>query len=51
MSTAFTIASFFLFLAILPLIYTDETLPEKKMKERELKNYLEKAQNIRDKYS
>lgn len=51
MSTAFTIASFFLFLAILPLIYTTETLPEKKIKERELKNYLDNAQKIRDKYS
>jgi MFS family permease len=50
-STAFTVASFFLFLAILPLIYTTETLPEKKIKERELKNYLDNAQKIRDKYS
>jgi MFS family permease len=48
---AFTIASFFLFLAILPLIYASETLPEKKIKERELKNYLENAQKIRNKYS
>jgi MFS family permease len=49
--TAFTFASFFLFLAILPLIYTTETLPEKKIKERELMNYLDNAQKIRDKYS
>jgi len=50
-STTFSIASFFLFLAILPLIYAPETLPEKKIKERELKNYLENAQKVRDKYS
>jgi MFS family permease len=50
-STAFTFASFFLFLSILPLIYTTETLPEKKIKERELKNYLDNAQKIRNKYS
>ena len=50
-ASAFTVASFFLFLAILPLIYTTETLPEKKIKERELKNYLENAQKIRNKYS
>jgi MFS family permease len=50
-ASAFTVASFFLFLAILPLIYTTETLPEKKIKERELKNYLENAQKIKNKYS
>jgi MFS family permease len=43
-STAFSVASFFLFLAVLPLVYAPETLPEKKIKERELKNYIEKAQ-------
>jgi MFS family permease len=43
-STAFSVASFFLFLAVLPLVYSPETLPEKKIKERELKNYIEKAQ-------
>ena len=50
-TAAFTFASFFLFLAILPLVYAPETLPEKKIKERELKNYLENAQKIREKYS
>jgi len=40
----FSFASVFLFLAVLPLIYAPETLPEKIMKERELKNYIEKAQ-------
>ena len=36
-STAFPLASFFLFIAVLPLIYAPETLPEKAMKERDLK--------------
>ena len=45
----FSFASFFLFLAILPLIYAPETLPEKHIKERELKGYLEKAQKIAQK--
>jgi hypothetical protein len=42
-STAFTIASFFLFLAVIPLMYAPETLPEKTMKDRDLKSYTEKA--------
>jgi MFS family permease len=41
--TIFSFASFFLFLAVLPLIYAPETLPEKTIKERELKSYVEKA--------
>lgn len=40
----FSFASFFLFLAVLPLVYAPETLPEKTMKDRELKKYIEKAQ-------
>jgi MFS family permease len=45
----FTFACIFLFLAVLPLIYAPETLSEKTMKDRELKNYLEKAQKIAQK--
>jgi MFS family permease len=45
-SALFSFGAFFLFLAVLPLIYAPETLPEKNIKERELKNYLEKAQNL-----
>ena len=41
---AFSLASFFLFLAVVPLMYAPETLPEKTMKDRELKKYIEKAQ-------
>ena len=43
---SFSFASLFLFLAVLPLVVAPETLPEKVMKERELKTYLEKAQKI-----
>lgn len=39
----FSFASVFLFLAVLPLVYAPETLPEKIIKERELKNYIDKA--------
>jgi hypothetical protein len=44
-TAAFSFASFFLFLAVLPLMYAPETLPEKILKEREMKNYIEKAKN------
>jgi MFS family permease len=40
---AFSFASFFLFMAVIPLMYAPETLPEKAMKDRELKSYAEKA--------
>jgi MFS family permease len=42
----FSFVAFFLFLAVLPLVYAPETLPEKLMKDRDLKNYVEKAQKI-----
>lgn len=45
-TTSFSLASFFLFLAIVPLLYATETLPEKAMKDRDLKSYLDKAQKI-----
>jgi len=50
-STIFPLTSLFLFLAVLPLIYAPETLPEKKIKERELKKYIEKAKKIKEKYN
>ncbi|MEM3459243.1 MAG: hypothetical protein QXN36_01455 [Candidatus Bathyarchaeia archaeon] len=49
-TAAFSFASFFLFLAVIPLMYAPETLPEKKIKERELKEYVEKAKKIKEKY-
>lgn len=49
-SALFSFAAFFLFLAVLPLVYAPETLPEKVMKKRELTLYVEKAQEIAEKY-
>ncbi|MEM2102548.1 MAG: MFS transporter [Candidatus Bathyarchaeia archaeon] len=48
-NTAFSLASFFLFLAILPLIYAPETLPEKKIADRQLRKYAEEAKKIVEK--
>ncbi len=42
-TTIFSFASVFLFLAVLPLVYAPETLPEKVMKDRDLKSYVERA--------
>lgn len=47
----FSFAAFFLFLAVIPLMYAPETLPEKKIRERELRKYLEKAKKIKGKYA
>jgi MFS family permease len=40
---SFSFASLFLFVAILPLVYAPETLPEKKIQERQMKKYIEEA--------
>jgi MFS family permease len=50
-SSAFSLAAFFLFLAILPLMYAPETLPEKQIKDRELRQYVEKARKAKEKYA
>lgn len=49
-ATAFSLASFFLFVAVLPLMYATDTLPEKRIKEMELRSYLEKAKKVKEKY-
>lgn len=49
-NAAFSLASFFLFLAVLPLMYAPETLPEKKIELRRVKGYVEQAKKLRDKY-
>jgi MFS family permease len=46
---AFSLASFFLFLAVIPLMYAPETLPEKKLEARKLKQYIEEAKKIKEK--
>jgi MFS family permease len=50
-TAAFSFASFFLFLAVIPLMYAPETLPEKSIKDRELKSYVEKAKKAKEKYA
>jgi MFS family permease len=50
LSSVFSFSAFFLFLAVLPLALADETLPEKIKKTRELRIYVEKAQEIAQKY-
>ena len=47
----FSLASFFLFLAVIPLMYAPETLPEKEIRRRELRKYVEKAKKIHEKYA
>ncbi len=50
-STAiFSLTSFFLFLAILPLTYAPETLSQKSIKNRELQNYLKQAQRKKSRF-
>ena len=43
---SFSFASLFLFVAILPLIYAPETLPEKKIQERQIRKYVEEAKKV-----
>jgi MFS family permease len=45
-TSIFSLTAFFLFIAVLPLVYAPETLPEKTMRDRELKSYLYKAQKL-----
>lgn len=49
-TSAFSLASFFLFLAVFPLLYAPETLPERKIKLRMLRKYVEKAERLQQKY-
>jgi hypothetical protein len=49
-SAAFSLASFFLFLAVLPLMYAPETLPKKKIELRQLRKYAEEAKKTKKKY-
>ena len=47
---SFSLASFFLFLAVLSLAFASETLPEKEIEKKRLKKYLETAKKIKEKY-
>jgi hypothetical protein len=48
--SVFSLASFFLFLAVMPLLYAPETLPEKKIRLRRLRKYVEAAKKVKEKY-
>jgi len=48
--TAFSLASFFLFAAVMPLVFAPETLPEKKMELRRLRKFAEDAKKAKEKY-
>lgn len=47
---AFSFASFVLFIAVMPLIFAPETLPEKKMELRRLRKFAEDARKAKEKY-
>jgi MFS family permease len=47
---AFSLAAFFLFVAVMPLVFAPETLPEKKMELRRLRSFAEDAKKAREKY-
>ena len=49
-AAAFSLASFFLFVAVIPLVFAPETLPEKKMELRRLRSFAEEAQKAKEKY-
>jgi MFS family permease len=48
-STAFSLASFFLFIAVLPLLYAPETMPQKHIELRRLRKYVEAAKKAKGK--
>ncbi|MEM2779945.1 MAG: MFS transporter [Candidatus Bathyarchaeia archaeon] len=47
----FSFAAFFLFLAVVPLMFAPETLPENVLRERELRGYIERAKRVREKFT
>jgi len=47
---SFSLASFFLFLAVLSLAFAPETLPEKEMEKKRLEKYLRDAEKVKRKY-
>ena len=47
---AFSLASFFLFVAVMPLVFAPETLPEKKIELRRLKKFADEATRIKEEF-
>ncbi len=46
-TSGFSLAAFFLFIAVIPLLYARETLPEKKIRQRQLEMYTEDALKLK----
>lgn len=49
-SAAFSLASLFLFVAVLPLMYAPETLPKKVIEKRRLRKYLDDVKKVKKEY-
>jgi MFS family permease len=49
-AAAFSFASFFLFLAVLPLVYAPETMPQKQIEMKRLRKFADDAQKAKEKY-
>ena len=49
-SAAFSLASFFLFIAVLPLLYAPETMPQKKIELKRLRKFAEDAKKTKERY-
>ena len=49
-SAAFSLASFFFFISVLPLLYAPETMPEKKIELKRLRKFAEDAKKAKEKY-
>ena len=49
-TSVFSLAAFFLFIAVIPLLYAPETLPEKKMELRRLRKFADDAKKAKEKY-
>ena len=49
-SVAFSLASFFLFIAVLPLLYAPETMPQKKIELKRLRKFADKAKRAKEKF-
>ncbi len=45
-SSTFSLASFFLFLAVIPILFAPELLPERITRKRELREYVEKVKKV-----
>ena len=49
-NAAFSVASLFLFVAVLPLMYAPETIPERKIELRRLKKYVDRAKKAKEEH-